>query len=78
MADKKLRVLGTIWSRWEENEDGDKIKRKYKTGDVVTIRSGQADALLKLNVAGRPLFEEYGGEEEKPKAAAPQKVSTEK
>lgn len=84
MADKRLRLLGTVWTRWEKNEDGDKVKTKYRTGDEVVVREGQAKRLLDLEVGGRHVFGEYKEEQEKAReaqetrTASPKQVSTEK
>ncbi len=52
----KLELHCDNWTRFEKNEDGDTVKRKYRRGDTVEVTDAQSEALLKLEVGGRPLF----------------------
>lgn len=74
MADKKLRVLCTVYPRQEKNEDGDLVNRNYYEGDVVTVRSSVAEVLLAMESGGRRLFREV--EEAKSEETTTKSAST--
>ena len=42
--------------RFEKNEDGDKVKRRYRRGDEVKFTTAEAEKLLALEVGGRHLW----------------------
>ncbi len=56
MAKTKLLFVGTSMVRFEKNEDGEKVRRRYFTGDEVEVNSGEVDKLLEANVGGRPIW----------------------
>lgn len=53
----KLKFLGTSSVTWKKNEDGDKIRHVTRYGDEVDVSNDRAEALLKLEVGGRPMYE---------------------
>lgn len=58
MATKTLILAGTSYQRFEKNEDGDKVRRRYRQGDEVEVSSAVAETLLTLEVGGRHIFVE--------------------
>lgn len=58
MADKTLISNNDTYVRFEKNEDGDKVKRRYGRGDKVVFTAAQAEKHLSQRVGGRPLWVE--------------------
>lgn len=62
MADKpaakttELVFIGTSMVRQERNEWGDKVRKRYKTGDSVEVLSADVEKLLAAEVGGRAVW----------------------
>jgi hypothetical protein len=65
MAGKTLILNCDSYTRMEKNEDGDKVKRRYRRGDKVSVTNAVSETLLELEVGGRKLFVESKDDVEK-------------
>lgn len=62
----KIKLLADSWRRVEKDEDGDKVKRRYRKGTVLDVNAAEARALLREGNGIRPMAEKVESTQAQP------------
>lgn len=71
----KVKLLVNSWKRTEKDEEGNKVKRRYRKGDVIDVTTSEARTLLRDVPHLGPVAEEDKATEEKKDESRPAQSS---